>query len=1394
MQDFTSSSYFKAPKLDENKYKTPEYKVPKFFKTPAELDNPTLKALQSQKDNLEKRLLNVGVNPDNPDEVDQRNLIERALNLTPDQGVLMDIIEVIERPLQAVKGGITGGVEGAIKGFTGEEQMTGLEFLEETGLVTDPDNLSGFERFLANVGTDIALDPFTYIAPVKLLKKTGILSKKSYESVKKTFNVLDRQISEGIEQGIKVGPNGKKFIETASATDPLKKLKREVWTKEDLLKGYDEVQSNGDVFYRKKGVDETKLRQAGIEERDVRDSIFGLFQKRLKGFSDNIFIVSNNASDDLFDIGVFVKKKLKNGDEVYVAARNLEVKRMFKARPKGGKASRAAAKTFTLDTSGKKLKLSIAKGKEAWDPKIIQKFEEIFNDFNFTYADNSTRSLRDLLEDFIKTGKRSLNTFAPEEQAKFVKLMRDVWKDTFDADYILGISDGGLVAYAPDEIFQKALIEPRLQIGKTKDRVRFIAQAGKNFVDDLNLNELTDLTDNIVEDFFKQTTEETIVETVEKGLVARVLDSKLFTENKILSEPIRLAKRAIYAIGYRINAKLGTSKSFQSALRRIGGRQSQKMHEYTTRIMRIQKDLLAKNANAGKLVYELAEVTQSLAKSSDGIAVRGGVVELINRKLLLGDTLNDAQTLLSRGQRAVLPEIFDDVTAKNLAQQINQKIAYAGVDIDIVRRNGFSELVILDGEIEDLKSALSNIDGLNQTELAFGKAKLSDKAKNFYLDNFEQIDELLKTQDDMAALLVKELGYENLPDVLKNKVGYVRHYMTDTAKKSLGSKIPFADANWIQAGTDTLKKRSFLGTADEFNSAMKELYSLDFDVLGTDAFVAVEDLVRVTMTKLEQSDTLNLIMKETLSGETPMIKAIDNTREAFEKLGPEFVALEGGFKGEFSNMYKNLSEPAQKALDENLKMLGLTPDKGLVMHRAAYDIMKRTNRAYLELPKIVKGYDKFLNFWKGVTLVSPGFHLRNLFGNTFNQYAAGMNLLDIGKYNRIASDELIKFKSLSDRVLRGEVLSASDKKIYDNVRKYFQEGVSQTRKGIRDLEKLRQAVITARGAEKARLIQQYNRLLEVNFNLAERMDDVQRYAMYRWGLENQTKELTSQLKRSGATKEMIERAQRDKAAEIVEEALFDYQNLTSFEKEYMKRIFPFYTFMKNNFVFQMKALFRNPKAYARLGRAYDYWNEDIAGVPTDEMADYMQDNMWLPIPMRVSKDDKEAIAYLKLNLTPSDFAELVENPLKRGVESLAAPIKIPLEIGMGIDTFTGRPLRDFQGQTKKMERGTGALAFLRDERGNLAVFNNPITRKAMDDIGLRVPKNYLSITLDLADSLTGYQTGGEFLTDLSQRLSLTGTQTEESLALTELYQDLEYLRNLRSLYEQQTGEKLPSLD
>jgi hypothetical protein len=185
--------------------------------------------------------------------------------------------------------------------------------------------------------------------------------------------------------------------------------------------------------------------------------------------------------------------------------------------------------------------------------------------------------------------------------------------------------------------------------------------------------------------------------------------------------------------------------------------------------------------------------------------------------------------------------------------------------------------------------------------------------------------------------------------------------------------------------------------------------------------------------------------------------------------------------------------------------------------------------------------------------------------------------------------------------------------------------------------------------------------------------------------------------------------------------------------------------------------------------------------------------MWLPIPMTLTKGDKAAIGFLKANLPLADFTELVENPFKKGVTSLTAPVKLLIEFGAGRDMFTGAPLQNFAGERDAMEAGTGVLAGLRDERGNLTLTQSPIAQKIMNDIGLRTPINLASTGIDVIDTLAGYQGPAENLGDFLARMGIIGVQEQDKVELTTLYQDLEKLRNLKKYYEQETGNQLPVL-
>ena len=164
-------------------------------------------------------------------------------------------------------------------------------------------------------------------------------------------------------------------------------------------------------------------------------------------------------------------------------------------------------------------------------------------------------------------------------------------------------------------------------------------------------------------------------------------------------------------------------------------------------------------------------------------------------------------------------------------------------------------------------------------------------------------------------------------------------------------------------------------------------------------------------------------------------------------------------------MYKNLSPSAQKTFDDFLKAGGFDSTKAIQMNKSAYNVLKGAEKAYVDIPKLVTIYDKFLNTWKGLTLVTPGFHMRNLFGNSFNSYAVGMDIVSQGKYLTTSMMELDTFQKVGKKLAQGLDITASERKIFETVQGYFEQGVSQTHRGIRDLEGVMEA--SAKNIKKA---------------------------------------------------------------------------------------------------------------------------------------------------------------------------------------------------------------------------------------------------------------------------------------------------------------------------------------
>ena len=1437
------------------KYGGPGTKIPTYKPATPELtpEQQTLQNTETQFQNLGKRLEAVGANQI----ADNRSFMEKMFNLPDDQNVFLDIIEVIERPMRGIQGGLISGtqgkgfLEGFMGGLTGEDRFTGVEFLDEMGWV-NKDALNGVESFLLNMGTDIIMDPFTYLAPTKMFGKlfkkgTGATSvlDESYKTIGNLMKADKIDITKA---------TAKQWVEYG------KKAGIDVMQSTGFKKAYSKAGKLENIRYKKQAAKKGAKKAAPGAAQESNFAELLAQQLKESGEAGVDFVIGvEKTANHADDLKVFRILELQDGSKIYVPSRSIEVKDIVG----GAFGSNKMGLAFETAKDGtQKLVFKVnnrTKNFTNLPEEMQQALTKVIKDINEQAAKNG-ESVADyiqrvfktnvdskkVLEQTLRSGKGAAKewleknikgwaTMSAEEQAKILKStsrsgnteFAKFVKDTLQAIGPVSMGFDAKTLVTKFGIDQKTADEFLSLIGEvaTADKkgqwYGFVDKAGKlriakgeTLLKGLNTtanigyfpsnytSTLLELQPKIkagkTEDLFEQLmTDETaeffdslLVKGAEEqpGLVIRMLTSMTSEKApKVVRKLATAANKAIDIVRSAFDWSVGLTNKFKAQLRRIGGKVGLRMQRQAARLDTLIKTV-ADTPEKEKFIRELIEAGARIDDT--------GQVIVENFTPAMADIINNIKFHASSGQTALMGTWGKtgkdlDMLAKNLQDQLNQ--IYKGkLNVD----DAF-EVVVKDGALGvNLKSIdaktlnKTSFDDVTDVFTGGGTYKLSDETKEFFLANADQVDEIKKLQFDIIDTMKKEAMYDVANESIKGVPGYFRHSLSDQAKEFLKKQKPAARSKYIQEGIDMLTSRTYLGSVDDINKGMRAFYGLDFDFFDTGLRRSFEDLITIAGRKTEQAQLLELILKSSDETGQPLFQAIPNTAEAAEELGHGFVSIKK-FEEEFADIYKNMTPEAQDIFKKHLDKIEYDEaTSALAIHRSAKTLLDNVNNSFRELPEYIKGYDKFMNLWKSVTLVTPGFHMRNLFGNMANMSFAGMNVAqqsryatkamgDFSLYSRL-TQQLSEFSGTYDEFLAA--LPKADADVFKRVADFFESGVSQSYAGVRDLAGVNK--LLQEGGQNVG-----KRLVGVNFDLAEHMDDFQRYMLYQWALDKNTAKFG---KEAGLSAWQVAAKADEAAQQVVAESLFDYKHFTTFEKDVMKRVFPFYTFFKNNLVFQSQTLFKNPGAVGRLGRAYKYASEDLAGVDIESMPDYMTGNMWLPIPAEVRKGDKEAIAFLKLNLPLADFTELIENPFKRGATSVAAPVKLLFELGAGVDSFTGAPLRQFPGEQDRMDPGSGVLSQIRNEDGDLALSADPVMQKIANDLGLRVPKEYLSVLFDVADTVTGAQPSPEGLFDVLDRFGLTATKTVESMELTQVYQLLEQLRDMRSRYEQATGEGLPT--
>ena len=327
--------------------------------------------------------------------------------------------------------------------------------------------------------------------------------------------------------------------------------------------------------------------------------------------------------------------------------------------------------------------------------------------------------------------------------------------------------------------------------------------------------------------------------------------------------------------------------------------------------------------------------------------------------------------------------------------------------------------------------------------------------------------------------------------------------------------------------------------------------------------------------------------------------------------------------------------------------------------------MSKMQQAELQ-PKLLTLYDKFLKIWKAVnTLVAPSFHIQNSASNAFQSFLS------------IGSDALNP-KSIK---LAKNILSTNDP--YQTVKI---SGKKYTYQKLNRLAK-KYGVIDENFAT-----YDFGKDKPTRWELGQRNADLQKLSDVKW---KDSPIWDSVLQASTVIGSNIESIQRmnlwigrlkkgddfEEATRKVDQFLFDYSDLTDFEQNIMKRVIPFYTFMRKNIPMELEAMLNTPSIFRNINYGIDeIQNMDENTVPENKRNEWRQDYIEIPYSRNLT-DTSENIG-----INPQfPYQQLDRLDVDKLIGSTSPLIKMPLEAYTGSYAYTGMdidsPLEYILGQS-----------------------------------------------------------------------------------------------------------------
>lgn len=302
-------------------------------------------------------------------------------------------------------------------------------------------------------------------------------------------------------------------------------------------------------------------------------------------------------------------------------------------------------------------------------------------------------------------------------------------------------------------------------------------------------------------------------------------------------------------------------------------------------------------------------------------------------------------------------------------------------------------------------------------------------------------------------------------------------------------------------------------------------------------------------------------------------------------------------------------------------------------------------------------YDKFMGYWKKMATTSVGFHTRNFFGNQFQMYldvgSEAMNPKWLKIAKQVGDDSTdVLFKAVDGTEYTGKMVNDLFKKVgLDDVTQMNSE-FNKARKGKLSIDELLNGVTN-----------KPKNPIEALFDKSQQAGDY---------IEKMAKRQQFSI--------LLEKGYDPlEAKRHVDKFLFDYNDLTDFETDFMKRIIPFYTFAKKNLGLQIDTIMNNPTPVKTVRRMLD--NQRKVNVSAEEER-LITDN----------DNDKIILDFGGKKRTISTNLPWIQDTNILG--AITPLIKTPLEMATNKNFTFGTEIESYDGQMKEASPLEGILGGL----------------------------------------------------------------------------------------------------